>query len=76
MSEILTPRKKRSPDQNRRYKLHQKIKLSFELYAKKKLVIIPYDCDLRDEFVIELRDRFRYSIQYSMISPNDIEVNN
>ena len=72
----LAPKKKRTPDQNRRYKLHQKIKREFELYAKKKLVVIPYDCDLRDKFVIELRDKFRYNIQYSMISPNDIEVNN
>lgn len=74
--EDLKPKKKRTPDQNRRYKLHQKIKNLFELYAKKKLIVIPYDYDLRDEFVIELRDKFRYNIQYSMISPNDIEVNN
>ena len=66
-----TSKKKRTPDQNRRYKLHQKIKLSFELYAKKKLIVIPYDIDLRDEFVIELRDKFRYNIQYSIISPNE-----
>ena len=74
--EVLKPPKKRTTEQNRRYKLHQKIKLEFELYAKKKLIVIPYDYDLRDEFVIELRDKFRYNIQYSIISPNDIEVNN
>jgi len=67
--------KKRTPEQNRRYKLHQKIKQSFELYAKKRLVVIPHDYDLKNKFVIELRDKFRYNIQYSIISPNDIEVN-
>lgn len=49
-------KKKRTPADNRRYRLHQKIKQLFEYYGKKKLVIIPYDYDLQDEFVIELRD--------------------
>jgi hypothetical protein len=69
------PKKKRTPDQNRRYKLHQKIKIQFELYAKKKLIVIPYDYNLRNKFVIELRDKFRYNIQYSIVSPNNLEVN-
>lgn len=69
-------KKKRTAAENRRYKLHQKIKQLFEYYGKKKLIIIPYDYDLKDEFVIELRDRFRYNIQYSILSTNDIEVKN
>lgn len=68
--------RKRTPEQNRRYKLHQKIKQRFEYYAKKKTVIIPFDYDLQDEFIIELRDKFRYNIQYSIISNKTIEVNN
>ncbi len=40
------------------------------------MVIIPFDYDLQDEFIIELRDEFRYSIQYSIISNKTIEVNN
>jgi hypothetical protein len=68
------PKKKRSASQNRRYRLHQKIKMRFEYYAKQKLVVIPHDCDLKDPFVIELRDRYRYSIQYSILSPKEIEV--
>lgn len=68
--------KKRTPEQNRRYKLHQKIKKRFEYYAKKKTVIVPHDYDSQDEFLIELRDKFRYNIQYSIIQPKEIEVNN
>lgn len=68
------PKRKRTPNENRRYILHQKIKTLFEYHAKQKLVIIPYDYDLQNEFVIELRDKFRYNIQYSILSPNEIEV--
>ncbi|MDN3672645.1 hypothetical protein QWY99_06200 [Flavobacterium branchiarum] len=67
---------KRTPEQNRRYKLHQKIKERFEYYAKKRTVIIPHDYNLECEFLKELRDKFRYNIQYSIISPNTIEVIN
>lgn len=69
-------KRKRTPEQNRRYKLHQKIKQQFEYYGKKKTVIIPHDYDLQNEFLIELRDKFRYNIQYSIVSPKTIEVNN
>ncbi len=68
-------KKKRSSNDNRRYKLHQKIKQLFEFYSRKKLIIITFDYDLKDKFVIELRDRFKYQIQYSIISPNEINVN-
>jgi hypothetical protein len=67
-------KRKRTPDENRRYKLHQKIKTLFEYHGKQKTVIIPYNYDLQNEFIIELRDKFRYNIQYSIISPNEIEV--
>jgi hypothetical protein len=70
----LKKKKKQTKAQNRRYKLHSKIKGLFELYPKQNLVVIPFDCDLKDSFVIELRDKFNYSIQYSIISPNQIEV--
>ncbi|MBS7232474.1 hypothetical protein KHA90_15755 [Flavobacterium psychroterrae] len=68
------PKRKRTPEENRRYKLHQKIKMFFEYHGKQKTVIIPYNYDLQNEFIIELRDKFRYNIQYSIISPNEIEV--
>lgn len=70
---MLTTSKKNSLD-NRRYKLHQQIKDRFEYYARRRLVIIPYDYNLNDPFLAELRDRFRYNIQYSIISLNEIEV--
>lgn len=67
---------KRTPDQNRRYKLHQKIKKRFEYFGKQRTVIVPHDYNLDCEFLIELRDKFRYNIQYSIISPKAIEVIN
>ncbi|MEO6176971.1 MAG: hypothetical protein ABIP27_17595 [Flavobacterium circumlabens] len=69
------PKRKRTSDENRRYKLHQKIKGLFEYHGKQKTVIIPWNYDLQNEFVIELRDKFRYNIQYSILTPNEIEVN-
>lgn len=68
--------RKRTPEQNRRYKLHQKIKKRFEYHAKKRTVIIPHNYNLDCEFLTELRDKFRYNIQYSIIDKNTIEVNN
>lgn len=66
----------RTPQQNRRYKLHQKIKGRFEYYAKKKTVVVPHDYDSIDEVIAELRDRFGYNIQYSIIDPKEIKENN
>lgn len=70
------PRKtKRTKAQNRRYKLHQKIKKNFEYHANQRLVIVPFDYDLTCPFLKELRDVYRYNIQYSIVSPNEIIVN-
>jgi hypothetical protein len=72
---IMAARKPTS-EQNRRYKLHQKIKKRFEYYGKKRTVLIPHDYNLDCEFLNELRDKFRYNIQYSIINTKSIEVNN
>jgi hypothetical protein len=66
----------RTPDQNRRYKLHQKIKGRFEYHAKKRTVIVSYDYDSDDEAIKELRDRFRYNIQYTIIESEEIQLSN
>lgn len=67
--------KKRTKEQNRRYRLHQKIKKLFVCYAKKKTVIVPFDWDLQNVFVLELRDRFNYNIQFSIISADSNKEN-
>jgi hypothetical protein len=66
--------KKPTADQKRRYKLHQKIKNQFRYYAKKRTVVVPYDYNLKNKFIDELRDKFKYNIQYSILPTNDIEV--
>ena len=65
--------KKRAPEQSRRYKLHQKIKLLFVLNVRKRLIELPYDHILVNKDVIELRDRFRYNIQFTIESEEDLK---
>ena len=65
--------KKRTPEQSRRYKLHQKIKLLFVLNVRKRQIELPYDHVLVNENVIELRDRFRYNIQFTIESEKDLK---
>lgn len=67
---------KRTSEQNRRYKLHQKIKQRFEYYGKKRTVIVPHNYNADCKFLAELRDKFRYNIQYSIITTETIEVTN
>lgn len=69
-------KRKRTSDQNRRYKLHQKIKKRFEYSGKKRLVIVPHDYNDDSEYIAELRDKYRYNIQFSIINTEIIEVNN
>lgn len=69
-------KRKRTSEQNRRYKLHQKIKKRFEYSGKKRLVIVPHDYNLDCEFLAELKDKFRYNIQYSIINTEIIDVIN
>lgn len=65
--------KKRKPEQSRRYKRHQKIKLLFVLNVRKRQIELPYDHVLVNENVIELRDRFRYNIQFTIESEKDLK---
>ena len=65
--------KKRKPEQSRRYKLHQKIKHLFVLNVRKRQIELPYDHILVNESVIELRDRFRYNIQFTIESEEDLK---
>ena len=48
---------------NRRYYLHQKIKEQFRYSALKRTVYISCFRDIDNDQVLELRDRFGYSIQ-------------
>jgi hypothetical protein len=64
--------KKPTPTDNRRYKLHQKIKEKYTYSAKSKTVFIPFDYSVaNDPFLVELRDHHRYNIQYSIINPKN-----
>jgi hypothetical protein len=58
---------KRTPTDNRRYKLHQKIKHDFKYSANTKTVFIPYDYQMDiDPFLLELRDKYKYNLQYTI----------
>lgn len=59
---------KRTSKQNRRYKLHQRIKSALRYSAVKKCVfLLPEELDLIEKTqrraVFELRDKFGYNLQ-------------
>lgn len=67
-------RKKRSSFDNRRYKLHQKVKDICELQSKQRTIIVHYAAEISNKFIIELQTKFHYNIQSEMFDTNKIEV--
>ena len=71
---VSVTRKKRSSFDNRRYKLHQKVKDICELKSKQRTIIVHYTTEISNEFIIELQTKFHYNIQSEMFDTNKIEV--
>ncbi len=71
---VLKTRKKRSSFDNRRYRLHQKVKDICELKAKQRTIIVHFASEITNKFIIELQTKFHYNIQSEMFDPNEIEV--
>lgn len=67
-------RKKRSSFDNRRYKLHQKVKSICELKSKQRTIVVHYAADVSNKFIIELQTKFHYNIQSEMFDTKEIEV--
>jgi hypothetical protein len=65
---------KRSSFDNRRYKLHQKVKNICQLKSKQRTIIIHYDYVILDKYIIELQNKFQYNIQSEMFDIKNIEV--
>jgi len=51
------------PKDKRRYYLHQKIKKLFKYSASKKQVFINWDQEVQNRYLIELKEKYNYSIQ-------------
>lgn len=71
---ISKPRKKRSSFDNRRYKLHQKVKDLCNLDAKERTITVHLDCKISNKYIIELQSKFHYNIQFEMFDIKNIEV--
>jgi hypothetical protein len=67
-------RKKRSPFDSRRYKLHQKVKDICELKSKQRTIIVHYAAEISNRYIIELQTKFHYNIQSEMFDTHEIEV--
>ncbi|MEO6176805.1 MAG: hypothetical protein ABIP27_16760 [Flavobacterium circumlabens] len=67
-------RKKRSTSDNRRYKLHQKVKDICVLQSKQRTIIVHYAAEISNKFIIELQTKFHYNIQSEMFDTNEIQV--
>lgn len=65
---------KRSSFDNRRYKLHQKVKNICQLKSKQRTIIIHYDYVILNKYIIELQTKFQYNIQSEMFDIKNIEV--
>lgn len=50
-------------ENNRRYKLHQRIKGKYRYEPQQKTVYVPFDDEQADKAVNELKNRFNYNIQ-------------
>ena len=53
----------RTAKQNRRYRLHQRIKNLYRYSAINKTIYVPFDKEVSEEPVIELKTKFNYSVQ-------------
>ena len=53
----------RTAKQNRRYRLHQRVKKLYRYSALEKTIYVPFDQEANEEPVIELKNKFNYSIQ-------------
>lgn len=51
-------------ENNRRYKLHQKVKNEVDLKSKQRLIEVPLGFETNNKYLIELRDRFQYNFQF------------
>jgi hypothetical protein len=71
---VSSSRKKRSSFDNRRYKLHQKVKEICELRSKQRTIIVHYAAEISNKFIIELQTKFHYNIQSEMFETTQIEV--
>jgi hypothetical protein len=71
---ILKGCKKRSPFDNRRYKLHQKVKNICELKPKQRTIFVHYAAEISNKFIVELQTKFQYNIQSEMFDTKEIEV--
>lgn len=71
---ISKARKKRSSFDNRRYRLHQKVKNICVLKAKQRTIIVHYASEISNKFIVELQTKFHYNIQSEMFDTREIEV--
>ena len=59
-------KKRRSTKNNRRYKLHQKIKNDVCLKSRQRTILIYSDDIITNKYVLELLQKFKYNIQYTI----------
>lgn len=59
--------KPRGKEENRRYKLHQRIKSKCRYIASQKKVYVPHDYDINDKDFNELKNKFNYNIQLEIL---------
>ena len=71
---IVRERKKVTPFNNRRYKLHHKIKDICNLYSRKRLIKIPDGYVTNNKYITELISKFHYNVQYYIPIPNVNEI--
>ena len=73
---VLNGRQKVTPTNNRRYKLHQKIKNICSLYSRQRLIEMPDGYVPIDKYILELINQFNYNLQFHIPIPNinNIEV--
>ena len=71
---VLKPRKKVTPFNNRRYKLHQKVKDLCDLRVKERTIIVGKAIPIINKYIIELQIKFQYNIQPEIFIVDDIEV--
>lgn len=65
-------------EHRRRYKLHYKVKSIVSLMPRKRTMSVPCGYEPTNMYVLELINRFHYSLQFHIPIPdvNEIEVNN
>ncbi len=74
LKKALKPRKKVTAFNNRRYKLHQKVKDLCDLRVKERTIIVGKAIPIIYKYIIELQTKFQYNIQPEIFIVDDIEV--